>query len=75
MQETLLVCSKTTKDYLPKYNNFYLVTSAPKKRLLKFMGSYNNVLAIGGGAVIDTAKILSNSPIICYPTLFVGMVK
>ena len=46
MQETLLVCSKTTRKYLPKYSNIHLVTSAPKKSLLKFLGTYNNVLYI-----------------------------
>ena len=36
------------------------------------MGTYENVIAIGGGAVIDTAKILSKNPIVCYPTTAAG---
>lgn len=72
MLETLLVCSKTTRKYLPKYSNVHIVTSAPKKQLLQFLGEYDSVLAIGGGAVIDTAKILSSNPITCYPTTAAG---
>ena len=70
----LLVCSNSTKDMeiVEKYDDRRIVSSAPDTNTLKEMGTYENVIAIGGGAVIDTAKILSKNPIVCYPTTAAG---
>ena len=65
------VCSKSTKRYI-KSENYHLVTAPPTKDILKKAKKFSNVIAIGGGAVIDTAKILSKTPITCYPTTASG---
>jgi alcohol dehydrogenase class IV len=72
--KSLLVCSNSTKDLeiVEKFYEKRIVTSAPDISILEEMGTYENVVAIGGGAVIDTAKILSNKPIVCYPTTAAG---
>lgn len=72
MQNTLLVCSKTTRKYLPEYKNVFIVSAAPTKEILNLEGTRDSVVAIGGGATIDTAKILSKNPITCYPTTAAG---
>ena len=69
---TLLVCSKSTRKFLPGYDRVRIVTSAPTKDILDEVGIEEDVIAIGGGAVIDTAKILSKNPIRCYPTTAAG---
>jgi alcohol dehydrogenase class IV len=68
----LLVCSKSTRKFLPGYDRVRVVTSAPTKDILDEVGTEEDVIAIGGGAVIDTAKILSKNPIRCYPTTAAG---
>ena len=68
----LLVCSKSTRKFLPGYDRVRIVTSAPTKDILDEVGTEDDVVAIGGGAVIDTAKILSKNPIRCYPTTASG---
>ena len=68
----LLVCSKSTRKFLPGYDRVRIVTSAPTKDILDEVGIEDDVVAIGGGAVIDTAKILSKNPIRCYPTTASG---
>ena len=60
---TLLVCSESTRKFLPGYDRVRIVTSAPTKDILDEVGTEDDVVAIGGGAVIDTAKILSKNPI------------
>jgi len=69
---TLLVCSKSTRKFLPQYDRVRIVSSAPTKDILDEVGIEGDVIAIGGGAVIDTAKILSKNPIRCYPTTAAG---
>ena len=69
---TLLVCSKSTRKFLFEYDRVRIVTSAPTKDILDEVGIEEDVIAIGGGAVIDTAKILSKNPIKCYPTTASG---
>ena len=72
MKSTLLVCSKSTAGLLDGYKRRRIVTSASSKDILREEGTEDDVVAIGGGAVIDTAKILSNTPIKCYPTTASG---
>ena len=67
---SLIVCSPSTENFLK--GEKFIVNNPPTKETLKLQGKYKNVIAIGGGAVIDTAKILSNNPIICYPTTAAG---
>ena len=69
---TLLVCSKSTRDFLPGIKRVRIISSAPTKDILNEVGTEEDVIAIGGGAVIDTAKILSKTPIRCYPTTAAG---
>ena len=72
---SLIVCSPSTQNFFN--GKKFIVTEPPTVEILKEQGKYNNVIAIGGGAVIDAAKILSNTPITCYlllHTLYIGMV-
>ena len=69
---SLLVCSKSTRDFLPGFKRVRIISSAPTKDILDEIGIEEDVIAIGGGAVIDTAKILSKNPIRCYPTTAAG---
>ena len=68
----LLVCSKSTRKYLPQYERVRMVSGPPQKDILDDENSEDEVIAIGGGAVIDTAKIISKNPMTCYPTTASG---
>ena len=68
----LLVCSKSTRKFLPNFDRVKVISEASTTDILKLENSEENVVAIGGGAVIDTAKILSRNPIISYPTTASG---
>jgi alcohol dehydrogenase class IV len=67
---SLIVCSPSTQNFLE--GEKFIVNNPPTKDILQLQGKYGDVIAIGGGAVIDTAKILSNNPIVCYPTTAAG---
>tara|TARA_R110001592_G_scaffold98347_1_gene281047 strand:+ start:124 stop:906 length:783 start_codon:yes stop_codon:yes gene_type:complete len=67
---SLIVCSPSTQNLIP--GEQYTVYSPPSKDILKLKGKYKGVIAVGGGAVVDTAKILSSTPITCYPTTAAG---
>jgi len=67
---SLIVCSPSTQNFLE--GKKFIVNNPPTKDILKLQGKYNNVVAVGGGAVVDTAKILSSNPITCYPTTAAG---
>jgi len=69
---TLLVCSKSTKDFMSGFDKVRVVNGAPDSSILDEVGAYEKVTAIGGGAVIDTAKILAKNPIVSYPTTAAG---
>jgi len=71
---TLMVCSKSTKKYTKLYNydELLIVKEPPNKETLKKKDLYHNVVAIGGGSVIDTAKILSMNSVIAIPTTYSG---
>ncbi len=72
MDKALLVCSKSTKRYLEKYERVMIIDKPPTKAILDIAQSEDRVVAIGGGAVIDSAKIISKTPITCYPTTAAG---
>ena len=72
MKPVLLVCSNSTKDFFPDIQRKHVVKSASNKDILKLLATEDKVVAVGGGAVIDTAKILSKNPIECYPTTASG---
>ena len=69
----LLVHSKSTEYYADdwNYDRKLLVTSSPTGVALELRGE-EEVIAIGGGSVIDTAKIVSTFPIVAIPTTFSG---
>ncbi|MCH9644451.1 MAG: iron-containing alcohol dehydrogenase [Gammaproteobacteria bacterium] len=69
---SLLVCSKSTRKFFADMERIYMVQGAPQKEILKLASSEDMVIAVGGGAVIDTAKIISKGPIVCYPTTAAG---
>jgi alcohol dehydrogenase class IV len=70
----LMVYSNSTKKYIDdwNYNKSMLVTEHPTGKTLKIKDSTDKVIAIGGGSVIDTAKIISKTSIIAIPTTFSG---
>lgn len=70
----LIVHSRSTKKFINEwlYDTTLEVSSAPDEKVILNKESCENVIAIGGGAVIDTAKILSSNPIIAIPTTFAG---
>ncbi len=68
----LLVCSKSTRGFFPHIKNVRVISERLDLSLLEEMGVHEDVLAVGGGAVIDAAKILSAKPVVCYPTTAAG---
>jgi len=70
----LMVVSPSTKKYADDYehNKIIVVTTPPTNETLKEKDKYEDVTAIGGGSVIDTAKILCKCAIIAIPTTYSG---
>jgi len=67
----MLVCSKSTRKYFPDEKDVIIVGDITED-ILPYVGKYKNVTAIGGGTVIDMAKIISEDPVVCYPTTAAG---
>lgn len=66
----MIVCSKSTKKYFPNEECF-VISAAPTTETMKDTNKYDLVVAVGGGKVIDTAKIIAKETI-CYPTTAAG---
>ena len=68
----VVVCSPSTKKYITDGDEYFIVTEPPKENILEKENMFNDVIAIGGGAVLDVAKIVSKNPIECFPTTAAG---
>jgi len=70
----LMVVSESTKLYAYnyKYNELLVIKEPPTKDILKNKDKYDECIAIGGGSVIDTAKIICKNKVEAYPTTFSG---
>lgn len=73
----MVICSKSTLKYAKEIGGrVHQVSEPPTKDVLETIVADDEIIAIGGGAVMDTAKILAaNSGIktvLCYPTTAAG---
>lgn len=67
----MIICSQSTYKFFEPMDTIRIVNSAPTSGILNKIDTYEDVIAVGGGAVIDTAKILSKK-VICFPTTAAG---
>ncbi len=69
----LLVCSKSTRKYFPEAKNVYIVQGPLSyEEAMRLKDTAADVVAVGGGAVIDAAKIICKNAITCFPTTASG---
>ena len=76
MNYNALICSRSTRElFISKYGQCFedivCIKSPPTEETICDLGKYDLVAAIGGGAVIDAAKILGNI-VHCWPTTASG---
>ena len=69
---SLYVCSPSTLKYIPKNVKSICVTAPPSEEILSLEKKYSDVIAIGGGSVVDTAKIICYNRAKVTPTTFSG---
>ena len=70
----LMVVSPSTKKYAKNYDydEIRIVRNPPTINVLKKIDTYDDCIAIGGGSVIDTAKIICKNEIVAIPTTYAG---
>jgi alcohol dehydrogenase class IV len=68
----MLVCSPSTRNFFPNEKKAIIVNKPFSNNDIFMANAYKDVIAVGGGTVIDVAKILSKNPIKCYPTTASG---
>jgi len=70
----LMVYSKSTEKYINKFkfDDKFLVTHHPDSTILDLRNTVDKSIAIGGGSVIDVAKIMTKDKIIAIPTTYSG---
>ena len=70
----LMVHSKSTERFIDDwvYDRKMLVFGKPDKHIVDLKNIEDVVIAIGGGSVIDTAKIICRNSVIAVPTTFSG---
>ena len=66
------VVSPSTIQFIDPYTPCIVIRGKLTTDILKYQNQYDEVIAIGGGAVMDAAKILSKNKLICYPTTASG---
>ncbi len=72
MHKMLLVCSKSTRHFFPEIDQVKMISGRLDISVLDEENAYDDVIACGGGSVIDAAKIIAKNPIVCYPTTAAG---
>ncbi len=66
------VVSPSTVKFAKPYSPCVVISGKLTSDILKYQNKYDEVIAIGGGAVMDAAKILSRYRLVCYPTTASG---
>ena len=68
----MYVVSPSTVKFAKPYSPCVIISGKLNSDILKYQNKYDEVIAIGGGAVMDAAKILSRHRLVCYPTTASG---
>lgn len=68
----MYVVSPSTVKFVKQYSPCVVIHGKLTTNILKYQDKYDEVIAIGGGAVMDAAKILSKYRLLCYPTTASG---
>lgn len=68
----MYVASPSTVKFVKAYEPCIVITGKLTTDILRLENKFDEVIAIGGGAVMDAAKILSKHRLICNPTTASG---